>query len=203
MKGKEKFWLRNPCVLLDCNIFPTKDLDTNERLNALTRLLIIVTLIMYMVDYKYYLYFFIAGLIVILLMKVLDEKDIQEDFTIPPTYTDGSEPITTIPPLHAEEWQSPPPIYDEYTNIPSYTPCDYFQDERPIFGQYISSDRLLPHNTNETNNRTLEDAQIYMNDEFTKDTMQFRNDMTRTYVNKLDRWYRQGCYDQISPWNSY
>ena len=128
----------------------------------------------------------------------------KEGFSIPPTYVDGAEPMTTIPPLHAEEWQVPPPIYDEYTNAPAPEgKCYEYKEERPIFGQYVSSHKLFPYQGNEIANKPLTDAQLYMNDEFTRDTLQFRNDMTRTFVNKLDRWYKNSCYDQISPYNSY
>ena len=159
---------------------------------------------MLLMDYKYWFTFLALGIITLMLFKILDSGKEKEGFTIPPTYIDGAEPLTTIPPIHAEEWQVPPPIYDEYTNAPSPEgKCYEYKEDRPIFGQYISSNRLFPYQGNQLENKPLTDAQLFMNDEFTRDTLQFRNDMVRGFVNKVDRWYRHGCYDQISPLNSY
>jgi len=200
---KNKFWIDDPCVLItDLNIIPNASLTLNEKLNALSRIIFIATIIMYSIDYPFWFTFLIAALLIVFAVKILSKEN--EGFSIPPTYVDGAEPLTTIPPLHAEEWQSPPPIYDEYTNAPaSEGKCYEYIEDRPIFGQYVSSNKLFPYQGNEMANKPLNDAQLYMNDEFTRDTLQFRNDMTRTFVNKLDRWYRHGCYDQISPFNSY
>lgn len=199
---QNKFWLEDPCVLVtDFNIIPNAKLTLNEKLNALSRLVLIISGGMYAMEYKYWSTFLLVGILIILVIKVLGDKKI-EGFSIPPTYVDGAEPVTTVPPLHAEEWQIPPPIYDEYTNTPDDCEMIPQTDERPVYGQYITSNRLFPYQTQVTHNGTLNDAQLFMNDEFTRDTMQFRNDMTRNYVNKLNRYYRQGCNDPISPWNS-
>ena len=199
------FWIEAPCVLIDdFNLIPNAGLTLNEKLNALTRVILLVTGSMYIMEYKYWFTFLIVGLAIVFIIKILDKKNMREGFSIPPTYVDGAEPVTTIPPIHAEEWQSPPPIYDEYTNVPSPEgKCGEYREDRPIFGQYISSHRLFPYQGNELANKPLNDAQLYMNDEFTRDTLQHRNDMVRGFVNRIDREYRHGCYDQISPWNSY
>lgn len=198
-----KFWVNDPCILLtDFNLIPNSSLTQNEKLNALTRIVLIVSIIMYFIEYKQWYLFSIIGLLMILLIKLSDSK--QEGFSIPPTYVDGAEPMTTIPPLHAEEWQSPPPIYDEYTNAPSPEgKCGSYVEDRPIYGQYITNSNLFPYQNQNLLNKPLNEAKLYMNDEFTRDTMQHRNDMSRSFVNKLDRWYRHGCYDAISPSNSY
>lgn len=201
---QQKFWIEDPCILVtDFNIVPMASLSMNERLNALTRLILIITAGMFFYQQKHWLIFLLVGMMVVFFIKISSEAR-KEGFSIPPTYTDGAEPLTTIPPLHAEEWQSPPPIYDEYTNIPPYEGrCGTYKEERPIFGQYVSSNKLFPYQQQEVRNRSLGDAQLYMNDEFTKYELQHRNDMIRNYVNKMDRLYRHGCYDAISPTNSY
>ena len=194
------FWLDNPCILFtNLNFIPASNLSLNERLNALTRIVLVTTGVLYYIEYQYWSVFLLASLLIIFGIKITSK---QEDFTIPPTYIEGAEPMTTVPPLFAEEWQSPPPIYDEYTNSPPACPSYESGDDRPIYGQYITYNNLEPYTANELSNRPLDNAKLFMNDEFTRDTLQFRNDMSRGFVNKLDRWYRHGCYDQISPANS-
>ncbi len=202
-----KFWLNDPCVLVtDFNLAPNSSLSMNEKLNALTRIILLGSIIMYAMDYQYWFVFLIVGILIVLAIKLLSvqNNNMKEGFSIPPVYVDGAEPVTTIPPIHAEEWQVPPPIYDEYTNAPSPEgKCGEYNEQRPIYGQYISAHRLFPYQGQELQNKSLNDAQLYMNDEFTRDTLQHRNDMIRTFTNKLDRTYKSGCYDSISPWNSY
>lgn len=201
--SNEKFWINDPCVLLrNFNLLPEANKTLNEKLNALTRIVIIATVVMYCSDFQYWLAFLVLSIMGILVIKIMADKNV-EGFSIPPTYVDGAEPMSTVPPIHAEEWQVPPPMYDEYTNAPPVTPCGDYEDDRPIFGQYVSSTRLFPYQNAEIANKPLNDAQLFMNDEFTRDTLQFRNDMTRTYINKLDRFYRHGCWDPISPYNTY
>ncbi len=207
MDQKEgKFWIDDPCILItNFNIIPDSKLSLNQKLNALTRIVLIASGVMYAMEYKYWFTFLTVGLLIIFGIKAVSQSKTQtEGFSIPPTYIDGAEPLTTIPPLHAEEWQVPPPIYDEYTNAPPPEgKCYEYKEDRPVFGQYISRHDLFPFQGNELANKPLNDAQLYMNDEFTRYTLEHRNDMNRLFINKLDRWYRGGCYDQISPFNSY
>jgi len=212
----DNFWLYEPCVLFTNFQIPKKTSSINDKLNFATQIIIIITFVLLLLDNSYWFVIPIVGLILVLLTKYMSTtkyttnsttksttQDTKERFTIPPTYIDGAEPMTTIPPINAEEWQIPPPIYDEYTNTVMEGPCGEYKEDRPVIGQYISSSKLFPYQNSELNNLPLADAQLFMNDEFTRDSLQFRNDMTRLFVNKLDRWYRHGCYDSISPFNSY
>lgn len=205
----DKFWTDDPLVLLsEYNILPQKHLTTNQKLNALTRSLLLATLIMYAIEYKYWFTFLIIGIIIILVIKLMsDAKRRKEGFSIPPTYIQGAEPMTTIPPAFAEEWQIPPPLYDEYTNAGAKAAdvCNAscadrpYNDDHPIYGQYIIANDMKPYQSAVVQHMPLNEARLYMNDEFTRDSLQFRNDMTRNYINKMDRFYRGGCYGTISP----
>ena len=209
----DKFWTDDPLVLLsEYHVLPQKHLTTNQKLNALTRSLLIATLIMYGIEYKYWFTFLIIGIIIILVIKLMSDakkKTLREGFSIPPTYIQGAEPMSTIPPAFAEEWQVPPPVYDEYTNIGANAAkqCDAscgaraYNDDRPIYGQYIIANDLKPYQSGVVQHMPLNEARLYMNDEFTKDSLQFRNDMTRNYINKMDRMYRGGCAPNISSSN--
>lgn len=101
----------------------------------------------------------------------------------------------------SEEWRSPPPCYDSYDNSADMADLCDIQDDRPVYAQYITPSNLLPYQQLGTFGQSLEYSKLYMNDEFTKDTLQFRNDMTRLFTNKVDRWYRGGCYDALTPKN--
>jgi len=212
-----KFWIDDWCSLFsDFSMLPTNQMSLNEKLNALTRLVIVLSIVMYFMEYEYWLCFLTLSILIIFLIKYFDSKgnDKKEGFSIPPTYTCGSCPFTTVPPLFAEEKQLPPPAYDIIDAQGSVSPwdeaaCDSQECLKnysyPVFGQYISSSTMLPHQENEVRNRPLKSTEMYMNDSFTNNTLQFRNDMTRLYVNKINREYRglNGCYDQITPYSSW
>lgn len=209
-----EFWLDNPCNLFsDFVLLPKKTMSHDEMLNALTRLVIIISIIMYIMEYEYWLLFLIIAIMIIIICKYYYKKDVKkEGFSMNPTYTEGSVPFTTVPPLFAEELQLPPPSYDEYTWTGVSSPQSDASCESqeclteypyPIFGQYITDTTMLPVEEEETKNRPLKDVQIYMTDSFTRDQMDYRNDMTRLYVNKINREYKHGCYDQITPYSSW
>lgn len=68
--GGEKFWLNQPTELL-CNwtIIPNKDTSFATRLNVLTRLLVVITLILFFLDYDEFYIVFIIGIIIILSLR--------------------------------------------------------------------------------------------------------------------------------------
>lgn len=75
----EKFWLDDPNVLWNSfNIIPTVDMSNAERLNSLTRLLILTTVILYASGYQLYYVVLILG---ILLVVVLRRNCPKEGFT--------------------------------------------------------------------------------------------------------------------------
>lgn len=211
MVDKQKFWLDDPAILIkDFTLTMNKDncSDMNLKLNILTRIIFIITIIMYAVEFEYWYFFLGISLLIIFGLKIVSCKSIEvkEHFSIPPTYIDGAEPMTTVAPLFAEEWQIPPPIYNEYTNSPLNPKCnenfDYIEDT-PVFGQYIGPNNLFPYQRTDVASMTLNDSKLFMNDSFTDDALKFRNDMSRNFINKMNRIYKNGCYDQISPYDSY
>jgi len=51
----EKFWLNDPRVLIaNLRVLPTSEMTNTEKLNALTRLLLVATLGMALLCYKHY-----------------------------------------------------------------------------------------------------------------------------------------------------
>lgn len=211
--GNEKFWVDDPTALIsNFQLLPSKDMSLNEKLNTLTRLAIICSVVMYFMEFEYWLIFLITSILIVVSLKYLSVANKKEGFSIPPTYADGSAPMTTVPPLFAEEWQIPPPAYDIYNMSDMENPwtelaCEsqqcLNQQPYPIYGQYISDTTVLPSQEEEIKNRPLKDAQQYMTDAFTQDQLDYRNSMTRLFVNKINREYRSGCFDQISPYTSW
>lgn len=200
---EQSFWVDDPISLLkDLNPFPNSSMTMNERYNAFTRLVIIITVVMFYMDFQYALQFFLLALLFIIILKYSSKKK-EENFGIPPTYIEGSCPMTTVPPLYAEEWQIPPPIYDEYSLIPEEQVNSGEQYPYPVYGQYMTKSSVLPYQEGMMNNRPLRDLKPFMTDEFSRNAIQFREDMIRPFVNKINREYRHGCFDQISPYSSW
>lgn len=63
------FWTHDPMILLKPDIIPSKTMSPSERLNALSRLLIITTFVLYMMDYDIWLAVFILGALIILILR--------------------------------------------------------------------------------------------------------------------------------------
>lgn len=76
----EKFWLQDPTVLFKLNIFPTTTMNMTQKLNAATRLLVIVTVLLYLLDFTATQCITVlgVGLILILFFHMNTPK---EDFT--------------------------------------------------------------------------------------------------------------------------
>jgi len=72
----EPFWLDDPFVLFrNLEFIPNKHMTQAERLNALTRLLIIITIGLYMYDMESYKTVLIVGILLILLLRNNDHAE--------------------------------------------------------------------------------------------------------------------------------
>jgi len=70
MSNNEKFWMNDPKVLLkSMNVIPNCDMTNAERLNSLTRLLILITIGMYVMGYPHYCTILVLGLILIVVLR--------------------------------------------------------------------------------------------------------------------------------------
>ena len=144
----DKFWVEDPCILFtDMAVFPVKNMTKSEKLNALTRLAIIIAIIMYFMKYDNWFVFLALSILIIIIINYYgnpenfkkqrigtmeadedssndttasddDEENVIENFSIVPTYAGTDFQQTVISPLFSEEWQNPPPAYDLYTNVP-------------------------------------------------------------------------------------
>lgn len=63
------FWTENPEILIrDIALVPNEDMTTEERMNAITRIIIIVFIIMLVLKYQHALTFLLIALIIVILM---------------------------------------------------------------------------------------------------------------------------------------
>jgi len=214
----EKFWVDDPCVLFrNMRIFPLPDMTKTEKLNALTRLTVIVSGTLYVLQYEYWFTFLILSVLSILLLKYAAGKQsnensagFKEDFTLVPTYANPDYHTTTVAPLFAEEWQIYPPAYDLYENQPptaeeGATFAEPLNPQSYPYGQYLTRTNLLPSDEYGTHmlNGGPRQAREYINTSFIRHDMAFREEMTRLYKKKLARRFRHNTNDTFSPYSSY
>ena len=210
---EEKFWAQDPCVLLtNLSLLPTASQTKDQKLNALTRLAIIISIVLYFMKYEYALQFALCAVLVILLLKYAGNgsgdhhEPKKEGFTIVPTYANPDMQQTTVSPLFSEEWQIIPPAYDLYTNVPEKVTFQApLQPQTYPYGQFLSVTNLLP--SDEQASRMLnggpKQAREYANSSFLRHRLAFSDNMTKLYKLKLDRRYRQSGADSFSPYSSY
>jgi hypothetical protein len=66
----EKFWMTDLKELFkNMRIIPSSEMTNVERLNSLTRLLIVVTIVMYILGYEHYMSVLILGLLLIIILR--------------------------------------------------------------------------------------------------------------------------------------
>lgn len=202
----QKFWAESPCSLLtSLSIVPTENMNLDQKLNAVTRLVIVMSIIAYFLDYKYWYIFLLVGLGILILLRYARPSQKREGFTIPPTNLVGSQYVTTIPPVLGEEFENPPPAYNNYTLLADEQgpnceiPPTFDESAFPVYGQYYTQTNLQRYRDDELRNQSLIDSTVQINDAFTHDQIQFRNDMTRNLYNRMNREFRNGCFDSVSP----
>lgn len=115
-----------------------------------------------------------------------------------------------ISPIFAEEWHVRPPIYDFYSNRPSLRKIEEIpnkiDDPRDFpYGQYLTITNLLPGEEKKVDLfcNKKSSALAYINNQFTRQDVAFRENMTRILKKKLYRRFRHNCYDLWSPYNSF
>jgi hypothetical protein len=81
----EIFWLDDPDILFKeyNQVLPTKDQTSHQQLNALTRLVLLITLVLLIIQFDFWYVFLIASLILILLLSafILDIKNYGENYS--------------------------------------------------------------------------------------------------------------------------
>ncbi len=226
--SSDKFWLDEPCILFgELAIIPTKDMSRNAKLNALTRLALLVSAGLWVGKYKEWSTFLMLSVLFIVLVycagdqkkvppppKAEDSDDEQtpltEGFSIVPTYLGTDFNQTIVSPTYSEEWQIPPPAYDIYTQVP-YIGAEKDTFEMPLqpqsypYGQYLTKTNLLPSDEYYTHMGCggTQTAREYANSAFLRNDLAFRENMTRVFKKSLQRRFRHNSQDTLSPYHSY
>lgn len=212
-----KFFLEDPSILItDMVLFPTADMTREQKLNALTRLAVIISAGMYVMEYDHWQTFLLMSTLAIIVVQYVSKsksqpvnEETKESFTIVPTYMDDDFGSTVVAPTFAEEWRIPPPSYDQYTSVENLTPL-FQEPPRPQsypYGQYLTKTNLLPSDEYQTHMNPSgggRDARDFANSAFMKHRMAFQENMMRVYKKKLGRRFRHNSYDNtFSPFHSY
>ena len=83
---EDNFWLNDPKSLFcDFTIIPNSEMTNNERLNTLTRLLLVLSVSLYLLDYKNYLMIFILGLLLIIILNCNQTESFSEKEIVIPS----------------------------------------------------------------------------------------------------------------------
>lgn len=209
-----KFWISDVCVLFsDLQFFPTANMTREEKLNALTRLAVVIAIVMYLMDYKHWHTFLLIAILTLVVVeyasKNKDNNKSQEGFTITPTRIGDDFHETVVSPTFSEEVRIPPPAYDLYSDV-ELTDIPFEEPLRPQsfpYSQFLSRTNLLPSDEYLTHmNPTggAKTAREYANNAWTRHDMANRENLTRVYKKSLARRFRHNTLnDSFSPYHSY
>ena len=126
MISNEPFWLYDPMVLLkNLKILPTADMTNSERLNALTRLLLIITTILYVFNYEQWVTVLGLGLLLIIIL-----------FYNKPYEHFGYHPEVTESQALKQGVRTFDPVYDAKPHGPKNQPCWFNQNTSLLNAAY-------------------------------------------------------------------
>lgn len=207
-----KFWVEDPCILFsDLVFFPTAGMTREQKLNALTRLAVSISVGMYIAEYKHWSTFLLGSVLFIVVVEYAEKakQKSKEGFTIVPTRIGDDFHETVVAPVFAEEVRVPPPAYEmesqvDFTDIPFEAPI---RPQSYPYGQYLTRTNLMPSDEyliHMNPSGGTKNAREFANSSFTKHTMAFRENMTRMHKKSLDRRFRHNVIgDSFSPFTSY
>lgn len=208
MSDETKFWVDDPCILVtEPALLPTTKMSKTQKLNSLTLLSIVITVVLYYMGYSFWLNFLLLALLVLIIANYRDSSN-KEHFGITPTYLGGEFNQTIVSPTFAEEWQIPPPAYDLYTSVPeqeNYTFDEPLLPQSYPYGQVLSTTNLLPSDEYYVRMGCggTKQAREYTNSATTRHDLAFRENMTKIFKKKLNRRFRHNCQDTFSPFSGY
>ena len=215
-----KFWIEDPCILFtDIVFFPTSEMSKEQKLNALTRLAIVITIIMFALDYEHWLIFLLLSILFIIIAQYSTKGSIdigegpggaalKENFSIVPTRIDDEWTTVTVAPTFAEETRVIAPAYDLYEGVefiepPFEEPC---RPQSWPNGQYLSRTNLLPSDeymVHMNPSGGAQSAREYVGSKFLAHDLAFRENMSRVFKKSLARRFRTNFNDTFSPFQGY
>lgn len=226
-----KFWTEDLCALFSTfQIFPSATESTPEKLNALTRLAILISLVLFVLGVDWWLYFLLVSVLVIIVIYYgsgpsrnhESDRDsgylhsaghgIREGFARVPRYEDPFYSTTTVAPVFSEEWSLQEPEFSLIENAPTYS--DDFSDlgfEEPEnsssypYGQYLTRTNLMPSDEKVTHslNGGQTQARSYANSAFLRHDLAHRENLTSSYKRTLARRFRHSSGGVYTPYAKY
>lgn len=206
-----RFWLEEPCsIVANVTLLPSSSDTLGEQLNSLTRLTLVASGVLYAMKYKEWAVVLAISVAVIIVVWLMNRacKGKSEGFSVTPTYMSNDFEQTIVAPTYAEEWQIPPPAYEQYyDNPPEVEYVSDIKDPRSYpYGQYLTQYNLIPSDEEAmsylSGGATI--AREYANSSFLRHDLGFRENMTRLHKLKMARRFRNDrCNDTVSPYSSY
>lgn len=203
------FWGKNPISLLESMaIIPCPEMSRDEKLNSLTRLAIVCSVVLYLLEYKHWLIALVIA-IALIFLAYLSKTSQVEGFTITPLYVDTDFTQTQVAPTYSGEWQVPPPVYEQIETIP---PADdgnvgFMEPMKPQnypYGQILSTTNTLPYDDYNIRmmNGGVEQARSYANSAFLRHRLAFQDNISRVFKKSLARRFRHNNVysDTVSPY---
>lgn len=140
------FWGNNPSILLDparmVEFFPTTDMSNTEKLNAITRFLIYISIVLFVI-YRNYNLFFIA-IVGASIIYIIEYNEVKRQITTQEQFDDKIKEVLNISketPIKVDEsgniCQKPTPnnpfmnvLITDYTDNPNRPPACAYNDEK-------------------------------------------------------------------------
>lgn len=135
MRCDKKFWIENISNLFcSFEIFPMKEMTIEEQMNSLTRVVIIIFLVLFLIDYKYdFLFFTVAILLIIFLYYAIKKFS--------KTYENYGPVETVLQPFEKVPWNTNTNNFIFTENTGSQNGCSVDAPKR----SYLE---IPPHNSN-------------------------------------------------------
>ena len=222
-----KFWTEDLCALFtSLQIFPSEEQSTAEKLNAITRLALLLSVVLLVIGVDWWLYFLLTSVLVIVIIKYAtggsEQTNEREGFARVPRYEDPYMSTTTVDPVFSEEWSLQEPEFSLLDNAPvseyeskidpstgcGSGDCDF---EDPVnsssypYGQYLTRTNLLPSDERATHslNGGQTQARSFANSAWLRHDLAHREDLTSTYKRTLARRFRHSSGGVYTPYAKY
>jgi hypothetical protein len=125
---KKRFWLENlPDLFCSLSLIPTQTMSPENQFNALTRLILAVSIMLYILNYKYTSIFLLFSIVLIVAIYYVQQKCKQESYT--PMITYQNQPVTQTTPIGLNELRN-------YQNTLLRTDQDVTRSGRSFQTQY-------------------------------------------------------------------
>jgi hypothetical protein len=95
--NKEQIWIQNPFALfMSISILPSHEMSFEARCNTITRLVLLLTLILWLIGFRYWYVFLIAGLFMVILLYLMHRPSIVDSAQVGLIIKDGINDNKTI-----------------------------------------------------------------------------------------------------------